>query len=84
MRAEFQAISVSLRFDVVSSPGFSLRTGVAGEYCKVTEGSLLWKGKALLRNKQNLAGKFCVVAGEFSDLPASLAKIDSCQPGADV
>ena len=26
------------------------------------------KGKALPGNKQNLAGKFCVVAGEFSDL----------------
>ena len=28
------------------SAGFSLRNGVAGEYCKVT-GGLLWKGKAL-------------------------------------
>ena len=34
--------------------GFSLRIGVAGEYCKVT-GRLLWKDKALSGNKQNLA-----------------------------
>ena len=41
--------------------GFSLRIGVAGEYCKVT-GGLLWiKGKVLSGNKQNLAR-------EFSDL----------------
>ena len=46
---------------------FSLRIWVTGDYCKVT-GGLLWKGKALSGNKQNLAGEFCVVAGEFSDL----------------
>ena len=45
----------------------SLRIGETGEYWKVT-GELLWKGKALSRNKQNLAGEFCVVSGEFSDL----------------
>ena len=45
----------------------SPRIGVTREYCKVTEG-LLWKGKALSANKQNLAREFCVVAGEFSDL----------------
>jgi len=39
------------------SAGFSLRNGVAGEYCKVT-GGLLWKGKALSGNKQNLAVEF--------------------------
>ena len=47
--------------------GVSLRIGETGEYWKVT-GELLWKGKALSRNKQNLAGEFCVVSGEFSDL----------------
>ena len=47
--------------------GVSLRIGETGEYCKVA-GGLLWKGKALLGNKQNLAGEFCVVAEEFSDL----------------
>ena len=46
---------------------FPLRIRVAGEYCKVT-GGLLWKGKALSGNKQNLARELCVVAGEFSDL----------------
>ena len=46
---------------------FSLRIGVAVEYCKVT-GGLLSKGKALSGNKQNLAGELCVVPGEFSDL----------------
>jgi len=45
----------------------SLRIGETGEYWKVT-GELLWKGKALSGNKQNLAGEFCVVSGEFSDL----------------
>jgi len=48
-------------------PRFPLRIRVAGEYCEVTGGSS-WKGKALSGHKQNLAGKFCVVAGEFSDL----------------
>jgi len=47
--------------------GVSLRTGETGEYWKVT-GGLLWKGKALPGNKQNLAGEFCVVAEEFSDV----------------
>ena len=47
--------------------GVSLRIGETGEYWKVT-GELLWKGKALSGNKQNLAGEFCVVRGEFSDL----------------
>ena len=37
-----------------TSPGFSVRIGVKEEYCKVT-GGLLWKGKALSRNKQNLS-----------------------------
>jgi len=41
--------------------------GLAGEYYKVTEG-LLWKGKSLPGNKQNLVGEFCVVATEFSNL----------------
>ena len=49
------------------TPWFSLRIGVAGEFCKVTRG-LLWKGKALSGNKQNLAREFCVAAGEFSSL----------------
>jgi len=40
---------------------------VPGEYCKVT-GGLLWKGKALSGDKQNLAREFCVLEGEFSDL----------------
>ena len=47
--------------------GISLRIGETEEYWKVT-GGLLWKGKALSGNKQNLAGEFCVVAEEFSDL----------------
>lgn len=37
------------------------KIGIAEEYYKVTEG-LLWKGKALSGNKQNLAREFCVVA----------------------
>ena len=43
-----------------SLTGVSLRIGETGEYWKVT-GELLWKGKALSGNKQNLAGEFCVV-----------------------
>ena len=44
-----------------------IKIGVAGEYCKVT-GGLLWKGKALSGNKQNLGGELCVVVEELSDL----------------
>ena len=47
--------------------GFSLRIVIAGEQCKVT-GELLQKREALSGNEQNLAGEFCVVDGEFSDL----------------
>ena len=49
--------------------GFSLRIiiVVAGEQCKVG-GELLGKSTALSGNKQNLAGEFCVVDREFSDL----------------
>ena len=47
--------------------GVTLRIGVAGKYCKVTE-RLLWNDKALLGNKQNLAPEFCAVAGDLSDL----------------
>ena len=32
-----------------------------------SKGELLWKAKVLSENKQILARKFCVVAGEFSD-----------------
>ena len=46
--------------------GFSLRI-LAGEQCKVT-GELLCKSKALSGNERNLDSKFCVVAGEFSNL----------------
>ena len=48
-------------------PRLPLKIRVAGEYCKVTGGSS-WKGKALSGHKQNLVSKFCVLAGEFSDL----------------
>ena len=48
--------------------GFSLRIiVVAGEHCKVT-GELLRKREALSGNERNLAGEFCVVDGELSDL----------------
>jgi len=47
--------------------GVSLRIGVAGKCCKVTE-RLLWNDKALLGNKQNLAPEFCAVAGDLSNL----------------
>ena len=51
----------------VSFSRFLLRIWVGGEYCKVI-GGVSWKGKALSGHKQNLAGEFCVVGGEFSDL----------------
>ena len=57
--------------------GFSLKIGVAGEYCKVT-GGLLWKSKALSGNKQNLVGEFCVVAGELSDPRCPMNTLLSC------
>lgn len=44
--------------------GFSLSIGVAGEYCKI-KGGLIWKGKALLGNKQNLAQEFFLESEEF-------------------
>ena len=51
----------------MENTGVSLRIGETGQYWKVT-GELLWKGKALSGNKQNLSGEFCVGSGEFSDL----------------
>jgi len=48
--------------------GVSLRTGETGEYWKVT-GGLLWKGKALPGNKQNLAGEFCVSSRRILQSP---------------
>jgi len=60
-----------------SKSGFILRTGLAGEYCSLT-GGLLWTGKAISGKKQNLAGEFCVVAREFSNLQCLMktCKID--------
>ena len=41
--------------------------GIAGEFFNETGGSF-WQGKALSGNKKYLAGKFCVVTGEFINL----------------
>ena len=54
---------------------FSLRIGVAGEYCKVT-GGLLWKAnKALLGNKQNLKIKIININRQILGLEFSMVFI---------
>ena len=36
----------------------------------------MWKGKALSEKKQNLAGEFCVVAGEFIDFQSLMNTLE--------
>ena len=33
---------------------------------------IIMEGQSYLRNKQNLAGEFCIAAGEFSDLKCQM------------